>query len=110
MKYVLVLNWILILHRTDSSQFESIKNRLKTSPKSIVVNELLPLPSASTYLHLDSVPHLLNLTEQITKLIQQWSPDLLVADRTTPFYFSSTTEENSNLLAFLLSGKIWFSF
>ncbi|CAF1301845.1 unnamed protein product [Rotaria sp. Silwood1] len=88
---------------------DHIKERLENSAQRLSIERLIESPDAKSYLNnylTKNSPHIINLNEELTKMIHEWSPRLLALDPTCPYYFSkfnniSLPEEDRNLLSYL---------
>ncbi|CAF2979370.1 unnamed protein product [Rotaria sp. Silwood2] len=88
---------------------DRIKERLENSAQQLSIEKLVELPNATSYLNnylTKNSPHIMDLNDQLTKIIQEWSPRLLALDPTCPYYFSkfnniSLPEHDRNLLSYL---------
>ncbi|CAF0763139.1 unnamed protein product [Adineta ricciae] len=107
---LLLLGLVTLSSSETSSTFDRIRERLESSGKRITVVGHAEAPEAASYLNHDltqNVPHKVNVSNQITKSIREWTPRLLALDPTCPYYFSEKTnaskpEEDLNLLSYLL--------
>jgi hypothetical protein len=111
---ILLLISIPISCTEDAQTFKSIKNRLQRSVEQTSLRVFLELPTAETYLEYDlssDSPHKMNVSDELTRLIPDWSPRLLALDPTSPYYFSKLNVEGNddddlNLLAYLRAGRL----
>ena len=96
-----------------SSVIDRVKERLENSAKQLwIMGHSVP-PDAASYLNHDlikNMPHKVNLSNELTKIIREWSPRLLALDPTCPYYFSTFTNDTSpetdlNLLSYLQASK-----
>ncbi|CAF3733604.1 unnamed protein product [Rotaria sordida] len=114
MSYILLL--LLLLFGSSVMIFgepplitDRIIERLKVLATQSSIETFVELPDAESYLNnylTKNSPHIINLNEQLTKIIREWSPRLLALDPTCPYYFSkfnnmSLPEQDLNLLSYL---------
>lgn len=107
--FFILIESIGILMGDISFEINHIKERLETVAHLSSLTELVKIPKASFYLnsHLtQNHPHRIDLTNQLTSIIPEWTPDILASDPTCPYYFSkiihsSSSNTDRNLLAYL---------
>ncbi len=116
MSYILLFLFFgssAIISAETFSEIDPIKERLQNSAKQLSITELSDPPKPASYLNsklTKNAPHQLNLVNELTKLIPEWSPRNLALDPTCPYYFSkfndpSAAEGDLNLLSYLQAGK-----
>ncbi|CAF3735475.1 unnamed protein product [Rotaria socialis] len=106
---VLLLGSFTLISAETSSVLHQIKERLENLAQQLPIKTFEKLPDASSYLNDDLTnnnPHIINVNEQLTSIIREWTPRLLVLDPTSPYYFSkfnniSEPEHDRNLLSYL---------
>ena len=113
LKFLVVSLLILIISSENKFQFERLKEHLIKSAKQLSLTELEDPPRPSSYLSsrlTKNVPHQINLLNQITEYVLEWSPQFLSSDATAPYYFSKLTNspDDLNLLAYLQASKFVF--
>ncbi|CAF4740095.1 unnamed protein product, partial [Rotaria socialis] len=88
---VLLLGSFTLISAETSSVLHQIKERLENLAQQLPIKTFEKLPDASSYLNDDLTnnnPHIINVNEQLTSIIREWTPRLLVLDPTSPYYFS----------------------
>lgn len=113
---VLLLGSLTLILAETPSAFDRVKESLENSAQQLPIKTFEKLPDASSYLNDDLTnnnPHIINVNEQLTSIIREWNPRLLVLDPTSPYYFSkfnniSEPEHDRNLLSYLQASKFFF--
>lgn len=101
-RYFLILYFI---QWSTCSNVKLVKERLTKDGEHLSIKRLLEIPSPHYFLnrfYFADYPVKINLTNEITKKIREWSPELLMLDATSPYYFSP--DDRANLLAYLEAG------
>jgi len=117
MSYILLLLFFglnrIIFGEEIYSEIDRIKERLQNSAKQSSIISFSEPPEAISYVNHDLIknsPHKVNLTNELTRFIHEWSPRLLALDPTCPYYFSkfndiSNSDQDRNLLSYLQLSK-----
>lgn len=107
--FLILSGFIGIVQSDIPIEINRIKERLENVAHQLPMTELVKIPKASFYLnsHLtQNLPHRIDLTNQLTSIIPEWTPQILASDPTSPYYFSKITQSSSakddlNLLSYL---------
>ena len=122
MSYILLLllfgSSTIIFGDETLSEIDRVKERLQNSAKQLSMMSFSEPPDPVSYINHDLIknsPHKINVTNQLTQFIREWSPRLLALDPTCPYYFSkfnnvSIPEEDRNLLSYLQASKSFKNF
>ncbi len=118
MSYILLLllfgsSTIIFGDDETLSEIDRVKGRLQKSAKQLSMMSFSEPPEPVSYINHDLIknsPHKINVTNQLTQFIREWSPRLLALDPTCPDYFSkcnnvSIPDEDRNLLSYLQASK-----
>ena len=98
-----------MIYTESLTKIDRVKEHLQSSARRLSITTFLELPNAASYLNHDltqNSPHRMNLSEELTMTIREWSPRLLALDPTCPYYFSkyinvSSSRQDLNLLSYL---------